>query len=392
MNKTLIKILNVKILKKATRASGGRMTFVGAGAAATIWPSSPLSARPSSVMLSLRARLAMAALLASATYFTSLPLSVAANAAAPTTTLTLLQFNILNAGAGLEKPVPQAFEQTIKIFKASKAEVIAVSEVRADSTDEKNPGPTGPSIAEKLAKAMGYYFYDQSAFYDADNARTGQHPAIWANAILSKYPIEKGTPLGLGASINIGGRHIYVFSLNLDYKPYPPYQMNNIAYEGAPFIKTEAEAIKYANIAHKAAMDELTGEIKKEAKHADAVFVLGDFNEPSFRDWTKRAADSNVQTAKVEWPSSKRLEKMGFVDTYRVINPDEVAKPGLTWTPTTAENDPEDHHDRIDFVFARAKHLKVLSSKVLGEKPERADIVISPWPSDHRAVVSTVKF
>ena len=311
----------------------------------------------------------------------------AARAESHATRLTLLQFNILNAGGN-----DAGFKQTIKIMKDTKADIIAVSEVRADSTDEKTPGPTGPSLAPKLAKAMGYYYYDQSSFYDADKKRTADHPAIWANAILSKYPIGAGTPGGLGAEINVGGRKVHVFSLNLDYKPYPPYQINNIEYEGYPFIKTEKEAIHYAGIAHGAAMKELTAEIKNETKKSEAVFVLGDFNEPSHRDWTKKAVAAKLQPVKVAWPTTSALEKMGFVDTYRAVNQDEVAKPGLTWTPTTAENDPEDHHDRIDFVFAKAKKLKVISSVVVGEKKERADMVFTPWPSDHRAVLSVIEF
>ena len=33
----------------------------------------------------------------------------------------------------------------------------------------------------------------------------------------------------------------------------------------------------------------------------------------------------------------------------------------------------------------------MIDSKVVGENQQNADIVVSPWPSDHRAVVSTVK-
>ena len=80
------------------------------------------------------------------------------------------------------------------------------------------------------------------------------------------------------------------------------------------------------------------------------------------------------------------MENEGFVDAFRVVFPDEVAKPGFTWTPSTEPTDPEDHHDRIDFVFARAPKLEVLSAGIVGEKAPEADIVVTPWPSDHRAV------
>jgi hypothetical protein len=80
------------------------------------------------------------------------------------------------------------------------------------------------------------------------------------------------------------------------------------------------------------------------------------------------------------------------VDAFRVAWPDEVAKPAFTWTPTTEPTDPEDHHDRIDFVFARGGNLEVLSAGIVGEKAPEADLVVTPWPADHRAVMAKVKF
>ena len=33
----------------------------------------------------------------------------------------------------------------------------------------------------------------------------------------------------------------------------------------------------------------------------------------------------------------------------------------------------------------------MIDSQVVGENQQNAEIVVSPWPSDHRAVISTVK-
>ena len=59
--------------------------------------------------------------------------------------------------------------------------------------------------------------------------------------------------------------------------------------------------------------------------------------------------------------------------------------PGL---PFIKFDDPTTHHDRIDFVYYKGKGLEVTDIKIVGENQEDADIVISPYPSDHRAVVS----
>ena len=51
-------------------------------------------------------------------------------------------------------------------------------------------------------------------------------------------------------------------------------------------------------------------------------------------------------------------------------------------------DDPTTHHDRIDFVYYKGKGVKLNWVKVVGESKENADIVITPYPSDHRAVVA----
>ena len=62
------------------------------------------------------------------------------------------------------------------------------------------------------------------------------------------------------------------------------------------------------------------------------------------------------------------------------------SKPPL---PATAK---DDHHDRIDFILARAKNLTVISAGIVGEKAPEADLVVTPWPSDHRASMAVVSF
>jgi exonuclease III len=79
-------------------------------------------------------------------------------------------------------------------------------------------------------------------------------------------------------------------------------------------------------------------------------------------------------------------------DAFRTVHPDEVARPGWTWTPTTRPDDPKDRHDRIDFVFFAGRGVAVKHCSIVGEAKESADIVVQPYPSDHRAVVATIEF
>ena len=70
----------------------------------------------------------------------------------------------------------------------------------------------------------------------------------------------------------------------------------------------------------------------------------------------------------------------------------EVGKPGFTWTPLKKADDPTIHHDRIDYVYFKGEGLKVTDAKVIGESKENADILVTPYPYDHRAMVATITF
>ena len=78
----------------------------------------------------------------------------------------------------------------------------------------------------------------------------------------------------------------------------------------------------------------------------------------------------------------------GFTDAYRTAYPDEMKNPGFTWSPMYKLDDATTHHDRIDFVYFKGSGLKLETAKIVGENKANADIVISPYPSDHRAVLA----
>ena len=307
-------------------------------------------------------------------------LLVAAGAtAAQATDLTVMSFNVWGGGANEQKPV----DETVAVIKAVNPDIIGIQETRLESdpcTADVCPA-VGDSVAPKLAAALGYHYYDQAK----------QNDALWANAILSRYPIGKATPNDTGVEIMVDGRKVQVFNIHLDDSPYQPYQQLDIEYGDAPFLKTADEAVKAAEATRGAALKLLFDDMAA-AGEADAAFVFGDFNEPSHRDWTESAVKAGLQPLVVPFPTVKAIEDKGFVDTFRAIYPDAGTKPGMTWTPTSEPTAKDDHHDRIDFALARAKDLQVISAGIVGEKAPEADIVVTPWPSDHRATMAKVKF
>ncbi len=294
-------------------------------------------------------------------------------------TLRVLSFNIYGGGANDAKGI----EETLAAIKAANPDVIGMQETRVetDPCEADHCPAAGPSVAKAIAEALGFYYYDQSQ----------ENVALWANAILSRYPIGAASPHDLGVALDVNGKTVWIFNIHLDDSPYQPYQLLDIEYGAAPFIKTEAEAIDFANATRGPAMDLLFADMQAAASAA-ALFVTGDFNEPSHQDWTQGAAQAGHHPLAVAWPTTQRLTQAGFIDTYRAIHPDPVAKPAYTWTPSYDESASDDHPDRIDFVFAKGAGLTVTDAAILGENGPRSDIKVTPWPSDHRASLAEVSF
>jgi exonuclease III len=292
------------------------------------------------------------------------------------TTLRVMTFNVWGAGANEDKGI----EETVAAIRAAGADIVGVQETRTEpeTCTATDCAAAGESRARALAEALGWSFHDQTA----------ESPALWANAVISRFPITATSPGDLGVKLDVDGRAVWLFNIHLDDEPYQPYQLLGIEYGPAPFITTAAEAEDWARKTRGPAMDLLMADMA--AAGSDPVFVTGDFNEPSHRDWTSSAFEDGLKPAAVNWPATLRLFEAGFVDTYREIHPEPTAKPAYTWTPRYPEDATDDHPDRIDFVFVRAPGARVTDAAIVGEDGPRSDIVVMPWPSDHRAQVATV--
>jgi endonuclease/exonuclease/phosphatase family metal-dependent hydrolase len=290
-----------------------------------------------------------------------------------------MTFNVWGGGANEGKPV----DETAAAIRAAGADIVGIQETRREASEctEESCPPASESIAAKLAEALGFHHYDQSKSNDA----------LWANAILSRHPIGAATPNDLGVAIDVGGRRVFAFNIHLTDYPYQPYQLLGIPYGPAPSLRTEAEAVSSAEAARGAGLALLIEDLKA-ADGADAAFVFGDFNEPSHRDWTSRAQEAGLVPLAVRFPSARAVEAQGFVDAYRARHADEVADPGLSWEAIARPPEVVVRHDRIDYVFVRGPGLVVEDARIVGEKSPDADVVVTPWPSDHRAVVATVRF
>lgn len=252
----------------------------------------------------------------------------------------------------------------------------AVKTAGADAVGMQETDGNGKDVSKEVAQLLGWNHLQQGG-------RT---------AVISRFPIVGATPDKWGVYLDVKpDEKICVFNCHFAPAPYQPYQLLDIPYGGAPFIKTEQEAIEWAVKSRGAQVQRMLNELSEVRKQATPIFVTGDFNEPSHLDWTQAAVKAGLHPIKVEYPTTKTIMRHGLVDTYRERHPNPVRHPGFTWTRLTTPDDPKDHHDRIDFVLADQEHSMVIDCKVVGESKSNADLVLNPWPSDHRAVVATIK-
>ncbi len=266
--------------------------------------------------------------------------------------LRVMSYNVFHGGTRWEP-----LEQTAAVIKAARADLIGVQEI-------KQSGP-------RLAELCQLHWYDQG---DEDCG------------ILSRFPIVEHDPKRWGAAVELpGGKRVWLFNCHLSHAPYQPYQLANIPYgENNPFIETAAEAIAEALRARGQQLARLMMAIGRAQRTGNSVFVTGDFNEPSHLDWTARAAAAQRCALPVVWPCSRSLVDAALTDSFRAVHPHELERPGLTWTPVPDERDVL---DRIDFVYHTSHGATCRTAEIVGEQQATSDIVVAPYPSDHRAVV-----
>ena len=130
------------------------------------------------------------------------------------------------------------------------------------------------------------------------------------------------------------------------------------------------------------------------AQQGVPVFLSGDFNSPSHQDWIKATVGRFPhRDHAVAWPVTRAAAAAGLRDSFRDIHQNPLDHPGFTWwaeRPDIADFNPTDEtlRTRIDFLWYGGP-ATVTGSRLVGEAdaPDVA-VVITPWPSDHRAVVS----
>ena len=281
-------------------------------------------------------------------------------------TLRVMTYNLWVGG----EPGGQPLAQSALVIQAAQADIVGIQE----GNGEQRPDGSRPDNAAELAKMLGWHHANQGG----------------GRSVLSRFPIAELTPGRQGAAVMLpSGRRLYVFNVHLAASPYQPYQLLRIPYGNAPFLDTAEDLVAAAAAARGEGVAALLKELIPRIEAGDAVVLTGDFNEPSHEDWIPAVVEAGLAPLAVPYPTTWRIVNAGMQDAYRAVYPNPVSHPGWTWTPITREDDPRDRHDRIDMIFT-GPGVTAAAAVVVGERTERADIVVRPYPSDHRAVVAMV--
>jgi endonuclease/exonuclease/phosphatase family metal-dependent hydrolase len=208
--------------------------------------------------------------------------------------------------------------------------------------------------------------------------------------VISRFPVlePSGSSGDWGYVEVTPGRVVAIANTHLPSVGYGPYLVRS----GAP-VGEVLEAERKRRVPW--TMDLLNAMAPVLSAGNMPVFLTGDFNSPSHRDWTAEVdAVRGPVRYPVRWPVTVALEEAGFQDSYREVHPDPVEDPAFTWTPGSGfppRIREGEVLDRIDYVWANGP-VEVVDSQVVGEAGSPyAGIEFDPWPSDHRAVLTTVE-
>jgi endonuclease/exonuclease/phosphatase family metal-dependent hydrolase len=252
-------------------------------------------------------------------------------------TLRVMTFNVWYGGEQV------SIEKVGEAIRAADPDIVGLQE--ADRNLERIAGVAGMPYVDPRRRLLSRW----PIFDSGTGLRTEKGPAPYSTTALDREALHAWVMVRPGRVVAVSNVHLS---------------------SGASL-----DALRRAETAPLTALGQV-------AADGTPVFLTGDFNSTSHLD------------VGADGPSvSRMLGDAGLRDSYREAHPDPVPSPGYTWTPGAPHPlaGHEKRRSRIDYVYA-AGHGETVASQVVGEVGgPNTDIAVDPWPSDHRAVVSTFR-
>ena len=293
--------------------------------------------------------------------------------------LRVMVWNILHGGNDVE----QGPEKALAIIRKQQPDIVLLQESYDIDGDR-------PLLGEWLASELGWH----------------QHQAESKHlCVLTPLEIEATffhhAWHGVGAKlVDQEGRSLLAWSTWIDWRAFVAYELRD-----NPSISDDdllaAESTRSQRVQQAKAILAYLKEIGQ--LQADIpVLIGGDWNCPSHLDWTVDTARVYRDRRQLDLPVSIAMRDAGFVDTYRMVYPNPVQHPGLTWSPMNrgikGENGKLQRFERIDRLYvknpAKGWTLQARSGAVLPEVWE--DDAVPPsrreFPSDHGALVMELQW
>lgn len=229
--------------------------------------------------------------------------------------LKTLMFNNWQEGIS----VNGGFDGIVNEIVSTNADIISLSEVR---------NYNGSVLTQRLVDALkkkGFTYYSYKSSKDV--------------GVISRYPIKTYADFDnfTKSVVDINDVNVTFYSSHLDHTNYATYlPWGYDANFNGELSKPETKVnniLKINNTSTRpASIKQFIADAKKEIESGNVVMMSGDFNEPSWLDWTyetRNMFDHNGTI--VPWTSTKLLDDEGYKDAYRVKYPDPVKNPGFTW-------------------------------------------------------------
>ena len=303
-------------------------------------------------------------------------------AAAPT--LRVLSWNVLHGA----NDVTDGPEKALAVIKESRADVVLMQESYDINGDR-------PKLGAWLAEQLGW------------NQWQGDSPHL---CILTPYDIAETFSQepwhGVGARlVDESGRSFIAWSIWLDYRAFITYALR----EDPDMSDADLIALESVGSSRLPEATRIVARLKALGQLESPIPVLvgGDWNTPSHLDWTLDTSRVYKRRRDLPLPVSLAMKDAGFIDTYRVVEPNPVQSPGITWSPMfRMSGGTEQGFERIDRVYlkdpvvdgsggvdrdqpVKSSTLQPRGAKVypLVWESDEIPVLERTFPSDHGAVL-----